>query len=79
MTDDNPTPPTDPPAPPSDPPAPPSDPPTPPSDPPHKAHDDGPILAAIGELKNMITGLATVASTDETPARKPWFARGGKS
>jgi hypothetical protein len=86
MADDNPTtpaptPPADPPKPPENAPTPPAEPaPTPPSEPTeHPKHDDGPILAAIGELKNIVVGLATVQSTDQSPVKKPWFARGGKS
>jgi hypothetical protein len=84
MGDENPTtPPTAPPAAPAEPAPtpPPAAPPTAPIEPAPKPEGDGPILAAIGELKDMITGLAVVASTtpDETPAKRPWFARGGKS
>ena len=80
-TDEQPTnPPADPPKPPDNPPTPQ---PTPDSSAEHQSsgRDDGPILAAIGELKNMITGAIAIGEhkEDVTPARKPWFARGGRS
>jgi hypothetical protein len=87
MTDANPT---DPPTPPANPePTPPAAPPanpapTPPAAPSPAAEpkDDNAILAAIGELKDMLTGavqvITTSAQPDQSPVKKPWFARGGK-
>jgi hypothetical protein len=50
---------------------------------PPQGDGDGPVLQAIGELKDMITGAVQVLTTsvqpDESPAKKPWFARGGKT
>jgi len=83
VTDDKPTDPT----PPADPaPTPPADPPAAPppaADPKPEPRDDNAILAAIGELKDVVTGavqvITTSAQPDATPAKKPWFARGGRS
>ncbi len=88
MTDENPVdkdkatdPPANPPADkPADPPAPPAE---PPAEKPAATHDQTPVLAAISELKDIITAginkVDEVTTNDQTPVKKPWFARGGKS
>jgi hypothetical protein len=85
VTDDKPTDPTPPANPEPTPPANPEPTPTPAAPSPAAEHksDDSAVLAAIGELKDIVTGavqvLTTSAQPDESPAKKPWFARGGRS